>query len=124
MLHSVTNYPPLREPFYFAFFHFTDLDFTYLAKYSYPESGSKYAQSFLCLSLDANVLQDVGEYMRFAQVTPFKSNLPKFHQVLINDYRAPALQDVVKRKSLGRKNTVYTTIRNIQTLGGKKLAGF
>ncbi|KIH59595.1 deoxyribonuclease II [Ancylostoma duodenale] len=63
MLHSVPNFPP------------TD-------KYDYPESGSKYAQSFLCLSLDANFLPDVGEYMRFAQVTPFITNLPKYHEAL------------------------------------------
>ncbi|EYB87504.1 hypothetical protein Y032_0261g544 [Ancylostoma ceylanicum] len=100
MLHSVPNYPPLE-------------------RYDYPETGSKFAQSFLCLTLDAHFLQDIGEYLRFAQVTPFITNLPEFHRLL-----APVLEDVVSKKSLKRSDTVYTTIRGIETLGGKKVKGF
>ncbi|KHJ89009.1 deoxyribonuclease II [Oesophagostomum dentatum] len=100
ILHSVPNYPPPK-------------------KYDYPESGTKYAQSFLCLSLDANVLPEIGQYMRFAQVTPFITNLPKYHKTI-----APVLEDVVNRKSLGRSDSIYTTIANIKTLKGKKITGF
>ncbi|KHJ78894.1 deoxyribonuclease II, partial [Oesophagostomum dentatum] len=100
LLHSVPNYPPLD-------------------KYDYPESGTKYAQSFLCLSLDADVLPEIGQYMRFAQVTPFIQNLPGYHRKL-----APVLEDVVKRRSLGRSETIYTTIANIKTLNGKKITTF
>ncbi|RCN23944.1 deoxyribonuclease II [Ancylostoma caninum] len=100
MLHSVPNFPPID-------------------KYDYPESGSKYAQSFLCLSLDANFLPDIGEYMRFAQVTPFITNLPKYHEAL-----APVLMSVVNRKSLTRSDTIFTTIRGIQTVDGKKVKAF
>ncbi|EPB66438.1 hypothetical protein ANCCEY_14473, partial [Ancylostoma ceylanicum] len=62
---------------------------------------------------------DIGEYLRFAQVTPFITNLPEFHKLL-----APVLEDVVSKKSLKRSDTVYTTIRGIETLGGKKVKGF
>lgn len=53
--------------------------------YDFPESGSIFAQSFLCLSLSVNALEDVGQYMRFAQVAPFLSNLPPFHKVMLVD---------------------------------------
>ncbi|VDM81823.1 unnamed protein product [Strongylus vulgaris] len=88
-------------------------------KYDYPESGSKNAQSFLCLTLDANVLQDVGDYMRFAQIIPYMYNLPIFHKIL-----APILTDVISKKSLERKDTVFATLRHVRTLGGKGLKVF
>ncbi|KAL6728023.1 hypothetical protein Aduo_009836 [Ancylostoma duodenale] len=95
MIHSVPNFPPST-------------------KYGFPDSGSVYAQSFLCLSLSVNSLEDVGQYMRFAQVTPFFSNLPEFHEII-----APSLVDVVGKKSLPRSATVFTTIRELKTLGGR-----
>ncbi|KAK6741594.1 hypothetical protein RB195_009453 [Necator americanus] len=100
LIHSVPNFPPIKN-------------------YSFPQSGEKYAQSFLCLTLSVDMLEDVGQYMRFAQVTPFLSNLPELHKIL-----APSLVDVVNKKSLPRSATVFTTIRSIQTLGGKKAEGF
>ncbi|KHJ88595.1 deoxyribonuclease II, partial [Oesophagostomum dentatum] len=100
LLHSVPNYPLLN-------------------KYGYPVNGTKYAQSFLCLSLDADVLPEIGQYMRFAQVTPFMANLPSFFKKL-----APVLQDVVGKKSLGRSDTIYKFSANIKTLEGKEITIF
>ncbi|KIH57045.1 deoxyribonuclease II [Ancylostoma duodenale] len=37
---------------------------------------------------------------------------------------APVLEDVVSKKSLKRSDAVYTTIRGIETLGGRKVKGF
>ncbi|KAL6728580.1 hypothetical protein Aduo_010342 [Ancylostoma duodenale] len=100
MVHSVPNFPPIK-------------------KYDYPESGTRFAQSFLCLSLSTNALEDVGQYMRFAHVTPFLSNLPASFEVV-----APPLVDVVKKRPLSKSSTDFTTIRTIVTLGGKKAKGF
>ncbi|EPB76495.1 deoxyribonuclease-2 domain protein [Ancylostoma ceylanicum] len=88
-------------------------------KYDYPKSGTRFAQSFLCLSLSTNALEDVGQYMRFAQVTPFLSNLPASFKVL-----APSLVDVVNKKSPSKSASDFTTIRTIVTLNGKKAKGF
>ncbi|RCN27966.1 deoxyribonuclease-2 domain protein [Ancylostoma caninum] len=57
--------------------------------------------------------------MRFAQVTPFLSNLPASFRVV-----APSLVDVVNKKSLSKSSTDFTTIRKIVTLDGKKAKGF
>ncbi|KAK6036492.1 deoxyribonuclease II, partial [Cooperia oncophora] len=100
LVHSVPNFPPF-------------------GKYDYPESGAKYAQSFICLSLDANALVDLSHYMRYSQVTPFISNLPKNFEII-----APYLVDVVNRKSLGRADTRYTTAHDFETRGHKRVKAF
>ncbi|CAJ0600396.1 unnamed protein product [Cylicocyclus nassatus] len=101
MVHSVPNFPPSR------------------GKYSYPGSGAVYGQSFLCMSISSNSLEDVGQYMRYAHVNPYLTNLPKYHKIL-----APSLVDVVNKKSLSKSATIFSTIRRIETLGGKKLIAF
>ncbi|KAK5977536.1 Deoxyribonuclease II [Trichostrongylus colubriformis] len=100
LVHSVPNFPPP-------------------GKYDYPETGSKFAQSFVCLSLDANFLEDISQYMRYSQVTPFITNLPKNFETL-----APHLVDVVNKKSLGRSDTRFTTSHNIETVGHKRVKLF
>ncbi|KAK5977538.1 Deoxyribonuclease II [Trichostrongylus colubriformis] len=100
LVHSVPNFPPP-------------------GKYDYPETGSKFAQSFVCLSLDANSLEDISQYMRYSQVTPFITNLPKNFETL-----APHLVDVVNKKSLGRSDTRFTTSHDIETVGHKRVKFF
>ncbi|KHJ86510.1 deoxyribonuclease II [Oesophagostomum dentatum] len=100
MVHSVPNFPPTGN-------------------YSYPPSGSVYGQSFLCLSLSVNALEDVGEYMRYAHVAPYLTNLPEFHKLA-----APSLVDVINKKSLRSSTRIFTTVRGIETLGGKKAKAF
>ncbi|VDO70454.1 unnamed protein product [Heligmosomoides polygyrus] len=58
LVHSVPRYP---SPY----------------KYEYPDSGSIFAQSFLCLTLPIDELEKVANYLRFSQVTPFITNRPK-----------------------------------------------
>ncbi|CAJ0600388.1 unnamed protein product [Cylicocyclus nassatus] len=101
MVHSVPNFPPSS------------------GEYSYPGSGAVYGQSFLCMSISSNNLEDVGQYMRYAQVNPYLTNLPEYHKIL-----APSLVDVVNKKSLPKSATVFNTIRGIETLGGMKLKAF
>ncbi|KAK6741661.1 hypothetical protein RB195_009498 [Necator americanus] len=100
LIHSVPKFPPIN-------------------KYSFPRSGEKFAQSFLCLTLSVDMLEDVGQYMRFAQVTPYFFNLPELHE-----FMAPSLLDVVSKKSLPRSATAFSTIRSIKTLGGKQAEAF
>ncbi|RCN28119.1 deoxyribonuclease-2 domain protein [Ancylostoma caninum] len=87
--------------------------------YDFPKSGSLNAQSFLCLSLSVNFLDEIGQYMRFAHVAPFLSNLPEFHKII-----APSLVDVVAKRSLPNSATVFKTIRELETLNGTKAKGF
>ncbi|KAJ1347909.1 hypothetical protein KIN20_003089 [Parelaphostrongylus tenuis] len=51
-------------------------------EYDYPESGTKFAQSLLCISFDVDALPAISQYMRFAQVTPFIKKLPQSIKLL------------------------------------------
>ncbi|RCN27965.1 deoxyribonuclease II [Ancylostoma caninum] len=95
MIHSVPKFPP----FYW---------------YGYPSTGRRFGQSFMCLSLSTRSLEDVGQYMRFAEVTPLMGNLPPWHI-----YFAPSLVDVFNRRSLSYYDPASTTLRAIRTLYGK-----
>uniref|UniRef100_A0A0R3PD91 Deoxyribonuclease-2-alpha n=1 Tax=Angiostrongylus costaricensis TaxID=334426 RepID=A0A0R3PD91_ANGCS len=75
------------------------------AKYGYPESGTKFAQSLLCISFDVDALPAISQYMRYAQVTPFIAKLPQ----------APYFEDVIRKKSLTRSDTIFTYSHTIQT---------
>ncbi|KAK6051972.1 deoxyribonuclease II [Cooperia oncophora] len=100
LVHSVPNFPP----------H---------GKYDYPETVRNTHNRLLCLSLDANALVDLSHYMRYSQVTPFISNLPKNFEII-----APYLVDVVNRKSLGRADTRYTTAHDFETRGHMRVKAF
>ncbi|KAL6728022.1 hypothetical protein Aduo_009835 [Ancylostoma duodenale] len=100
MIHSVPNFPPSKE-------------------YDFPKTGSMYAQSFLCLSLSVNFLEEIGQYMRFAHVSPFLNNLPEFHKII-----APSLVDVAAKRTLPSSATVFKTIRELKTLNGTIAKGF
>uniref|UniRef100_A0A7I5E8A2 Deoxyribonuclease II n=1 Tax=Haemonchus contortus TaxID=6289 RepID=A0A7I5E8A2_HAECO len=100
LIHSVPNFPPPN-------------------KYDYPETGTKYAQSFLCLTLGIDNLEDISQYMRWSQVTPFITNMPEHFKLL-----APHFEDVINKKSLGRSDTQFTLSLNFETLMHKKVNAF
>uniref|UniRef100_A0A0K0DK76 Deoxyribonuclease II n=1 Tax=Angiostrongylus cantonensis TaxID=6313 RepID=A0A0K0DK76_ANGCA len=92
LIHSVPNFPPIE-------------------KYDYPESGTKFAQSLLCISFDVDALPAISQYMRYAQVTPFIAKLPQQYFY----FRAPYFEDVIRKKSLSRSDTIFTYSHTIQT---------
>ncbi|KAJ1354078.1 Deoxyribonuclease II [Parelaphostrongylus tenuis] len=86
-------------------------------EYDYPESGTKYAQSLLCISFDVDALPAISQYMRFAQVTPFITKLPQ-------SIKAPYFEDVMNKKSLNPSETKFTYSENIHTSGGTNITIF
>ncbi|EPB68715.1 deoxyribonuclease II [Ancylostoma ceylanicum] len=98
MLHSVPEFPPLE-------------------KYSYPEAGTRFAQSFLCVTLDSNALHDLAKHLHVAHVNPCLQNLPNTIKLI-----APELEDVVNKKKLGNKET--TVMSEMKTLGKQKIKSF
>ncbi|XGW07839.1 hypothetical protein V3C99_010740 [Haemonchus contortus] len=99
LVHSVPNFPPSKS-------------------YDYPTTGTRFAQSFLCLSLDASYLEDISQYMRYSHVTPCMSNLPKPFELI-----APYLVDVVRKKSLSF-DVKPTISRDLQTRSHKRARAF
>ncbi|VDM54602.1 unnamed protein product [Angiostrongylus costaricensis] len=101
LIHSVPNFPPITWKKVLT------------AKYDYPESGTKFAQSLFCISFDVDALPAISQYMRYAQVTPFIANLPQSIKLL-----APYFDDVIHRRSLSRGETVFTFSKTIKTRQG------
>ncbi|KAK6009350.1 deoxyribonuclease II [Ostertagia ostertagi] len=100
MIHSVPNFPPLGS-------------------YSYPATGIKFGQTFLCLSLPTQFLGDIGEHLRYLQATPFLFNLPdQFKE------RFPVLVNIVKKQSLPKSATHFTRIAQLTTIRGMALRSF
>ncbi|KJH46389.1 deoxyribonuclease II [Dictyocaulus viviparus] len=93
--------------------------FPKLGSYSYPVTGMKFGQMFLCLTLPLQFLGNVGEHLRYVQATPFSSNLPPFFAE-----RFPVLVNIAKKQSLTKTDTVYTKISKLSTVGGMKLSIF
>ncbi|KAL6733878.1 hypothetical protein Aduo_004483 [Ancylostoma duodenale] len=100
IIHSVPNFPSIGS-------------------YSYPATGMKFGQTFLCLTLSTQSLGDVGEHLRYVQATPFFSNLPESFSV-----RFPVLVNIVKKQSLSKSETVFTRVRQFTTVGGQSLKSF
>ncbi|KAK5975689.1 Deoxyribonuclease II [Trichostrongylus colubriformis] len=100
MIHSVPNFPSLGS-------------------YSYPATGIKFGQTFLCLSLPTRFLGDVGEHLRYLQATPFFSNLPNQFSV-----RFPVLVNIVKKHSLSKSETQFTRVGQLSTIHGMPLKSF
>ncbi|PIO52676.1 hypothetical protein TELCIR_26017, partial [Teladorsagia circumcincta] len=69
--------------------------------------------------MPAGELVEISRYMKYAQVTPFISNLPEDFKLL-----APLLVDVLKKHSLGKADTIYSTVRHMKTYGHKKFTVF
>ncbi|KAK6039603.1 deoxyribonuclease II [Cooperia oncophora] len=100
MIHSVPNFPSLSS-------------------YSYPATGIKFGQTFLCLSLPTRFLGDVGDHLRYLQATPFFYNLPnQFSE------RFPVLVNIVKKQSLSKSATHFTRIGQLSTIRGMTLKSF
>ncbi|KAE9416408.1 hypothetical protein Angca_008192, partial [Angiostrongylus cantonensis] len=100
LIHSVPNFPRSGS-------------------YSYPPTGLKFGQMFLCLTLPIRVLGDVGEQLRYVQATPFFSQLPSFFSE-----RFPVLVNIVKKQSLSKSDTVFTRVGQLITAGGMLVKTF
>ncbi|XGW23966.1 hypothetical protein V3C99_005849 [Haemonchus contortus] len=100
LIHSVPNFPSLGS-------------------YSYPATGIKFGQTFLCLSLPTRFLGDVGEHLRYLQATPFFYNLPnQFSE------RYPVLVNIVKKQSIPKSTTHFTRVAQLSTIRGMPLRSF
>ncbi|CAI4221266.1 unnamed protein product [Auanema sp. JU1783] len=100
LVHSAPNFPPT-------------------ASYAYPASGVKFAQTFMCVSINTNDLGNIGDQLRFIQATPFDQNLPaKFAT------RFPVLRNVVAKQSLPQSATVFTSVKHMKTVDGVVIHSF
>lgn len=62
LIHSVPKYPPSLEE----------------GRYDYPETGTHYGQSFLCISFTGDQLGEVGNQLVFNEPHFYSSNVPQY----------------------------------------------
>ncbi|XP_050460084.1 plancitoxin-1 [Cataglyphis hispanica] len=96
LIHSVPNYPPLPN----------SGDDTRRgqnvqenptpgnrSEYDYPSSGENYGQSFLCISMDSDQFDLIGQQLMFNQIIVYKRNIPVTFAVSF-----PMLTDAANQK--------------------------
>jgi hypothetical protein len=66
-----------------------------LAEYDYPPSGKNYGQSFLCISMDGDQFDLVGEQLMYNQITVYRRNIPKMFVT-----KFPILTNAAKQKHI------------------------
>ncbi|XP_012152333.1 deoxyribonuclease II [Megachile rotundata] len=94
LIHSVPNFPPVPNTGIHT--RITNKEnVTNSGKYNYPESGTFYGQSFLCISLDGDQLNVVGKQLMFNEIAAYAKNIPeKFSE------QYPALKNATIRKHI------------------------
>ena len=83
----------------------------------YPDFASKYGQSFLCTSLDADTINTVGIQMQMARGHIYDANVPSF----VND-TMPDFADAIGGKHVTSGD--FTSVKKITTRGGASFTSF
>jgi len=65
------------------------------AEYDYPSSGKNYGQSFLCISMDGDQFDLVGQQLMYNQITVYRRNIPKMFVT-----KFPMLTNAAKQKRI------------------------
>ncbi|XP_025155178.1 plancitoxin-1 isoform X2 [Harpegnathos saltator] len=99
LIHSVPNYPPTPNCGEDSGQEKVDADPNPApgnrSEYDYPSTGKNYGQSFLCISVDANQFDLIGEQLIYNQVTVYKKNIPEKYDKLF-----PKLTDAARQKKI------------------------
>ena len=83
--------------------------------YSYPDTGTNNAQSFLCLTLSSSKLEDISKSWLISRPNIYDSSIPSYAYSL-----APSLESVINKKW----NTQDTTSKTSFSVGGNSITLF
>ncbi|KAK9753894.1 Deoxyribonuclease II [Popillia japonica] len=108
LIHSVPNFPSKPED----------------GSYIYPLTGSLYGQSFLCISLNSDNLNNIGKQLLYNELNMYAKNMPS----VLSD-KFPHLTDVINGKTVdqppwfnvlnitSRQGTDFTTFAKTKNFG-------
>ncbi|KAI6173981.1 Cell-death-related nuclease 7 [Aphelenchoides besseyi] len=88
-------------------------------QYVYPETGTRYGQSFICVTLSSSNLEQLGTQLLYNTPTFYDSQIPSSFSTLY-----PTLDKAVKGKGLPRNTKIYSSIANFTTNGGLRFVSF
>nr|XP_034182036.1 plancitoxin-1 isoform X1 [Osmia lignaria] len=116
LIHSVPSFPPVPN---------TGIqtrpqnkeNITNTGTYSYPESGTFYGQSFLCISLDGDQMDIVGKQLRYNEIAVYAKNIP---DKLGEQY--PVLKNASDQKHV--KSPPYTSKVIVKSVGNTEFTSF
>uniref|UniRef100_A0A914DVC4 Deoxyribonuclease II n=1 Tax=Acrobeloides nanus TaxID=290746 RepID=A0A914DVC4_9BILA len=102
LIHSVPKYPDSTQQLY-----------------TYPTTGIKYGQSFICVTFPVTSLNEIGEQLWFMQPSVYDYNLPESFKNLF-----PNLAKAVTKKGLPRSAKKYANVANLMSKGGTEFTSF
>jgi len=88
-------------------------------KYSFPDTGTKYGQTFMCLTLSVTQLKEIGDYLYFSQPSIVRTKVPTSFKKLFKN-----LDNALSEKRFTTKNGPLSSFEFIETLAGTKIAAF
>ncbi|KOX79099.1 Plancitoxin-1 [Melipona quadrifasciata] len=109
LIHSVPNFPPVPKSG-IQTRPLNKENITIDGKYSYPESGTFYGQSFLCVSLGSDQFDIVGKQLLYNEIAVYAKNIPD-----IFGKQYPVLKNATNQKHV--KTPPYnhkTVIRSLE----------
>ncbi|XP_032518212.2 deoxyribonuclease-2-alpha [Danaus plexippus] len=106
LVHSVPRFPPLP-----------DINSMNMSSYGYPTTGTKYGQSFLCVSVQTSTLNQIGTQLKYNEPLIVYSHIPQEF-----DNELPNLVDVVRNKTIDVSPWYH--IESFETLVGRKFLSF
>lgn len=116
LIHSVPQFPPVPK----AGVQTRPLNkenITIVGKYSYPESGTLYGQSFLCISLGSDQFNVVGTQLMYNEIAVYAKNIPD-----TLDKQYPLLKNATEQKHI--KSPPYNHKTTIKSLGEVEFTSF
>ncbi|XP_078044827.1 deoxyribonuclease II [Augochlora pura] len=116
LIHSVPGFPPVPKGGILKRPPSRD-DVTIEGSYVYPESGTFYGQSFLCISLNSHQFDVVGKQLMYNEISVYSKNVP---QSLGKQY--PVLEDATNQKRV--KTAPYNNKETIISVGSTNFTSF
>ncbi|CAH2041417.1 unnamed protein product, partial [Iphiclides podalirius] len=106
LVHSVPRFPPLP-----------DMHGLNVSSYNYPTTGTKYGQSFLCVSVQTSTLNQIATQLKYNEPMIVYYHMPQDF-----DNELPNLVDVVHNKTIDASPWYH--IESFETLVGRKFLSF
>ncbi|KAG7302098.1 hypothetical protein JYU34_013558 [Plutella xylostella] len=106
LVHSVPKFPPVPE-----------LNSFNTSTYSYPATGMKFGQTFLCMSVQTTTLEQIAVQLLFNEPLIAYAQMPHEYESEL-----PTMVDVMKNKSID--TSPWYHIQSFDTLDGRKFMSF
>lgn len=88
-------------------------------KYSFPDTGEKFGQTFICLTLSVTQLKEIGDHLYFSQPSVVKTKVPTSFKKLFTN-----LDSALAEKRFSAKKGALSSSEFLETLAGTKIAAF